>query len=54
MRFSMGALTGSIMAVGIKYAPNEAGVEKRAQTYTNAKTLYNNLKSSMEPFSAVT
>lgn len=35
-----GALTGSIMAVGIKYAPNEAGAEKRAQTYLNARALY--------------
>lgn len=35
-----GALTGSILAVGIKYAPNEPGIEKRAQTYANAKTLY--------------
>jgi C_GCAxxG_C_C family probable redox protein len=35
-----GALTGSIMAVGIKYAPNEAGAEKRAKAYANAKALY--------------
>lgn len=35
-----GALTGSIMAVGIKYAPNETGIEKRAQAYANAKALY--------------
>jgi C_GCAxxG_C_C family probable redox protein len=35
-----GALTGSIMAVGIKNAPNEPGIEKRAKTYANAKTLY--------------
>ena len=35
-----GALTGSIMAVGIKYAPNEAGMEKRAKAYADAKTLY--------------
>jgi C_GCAxxG_C_C family probable redox protein len=35
-----GALTGSIMAVGIKYAPNEVGVEKRAKAYANARTLY--------------
>ena len=36
-----GALTGTIMAVGIKYAPNEAGMEKRAKAYADAKTLYN-------------
>lgn len=35
-----GALTGSVMAVGIKYASNEAGVEKRAETYAKAKKLY--------------
>ena len=35
-----GALTGSIMAVGIKYAPNEAGVDKRANAYANARELY--------------
>jgi C_GCAxxG_C_C family probable redox protein len=35
-----GALTGSIMAVGIKNAPNEPGIEKRAQTYAHAKALY--------------
>ena len=35
-----GALTGSIMAVGIKYAPNETGVEKRAKAYATAQTLY--------------
>ncbi len=34
-----GALTGSIMAVGIMYASNEKGVEKRAKAYSNAKTL---------------
>ena len=34
-----GALTGSIMVVGIKYASNEAAVEKRADAYANAKTL---------------
>ncbi len=34
-----GALTGSIMAVGIKYASNETGVEKRAKAYAYAKTL---------------
>ncbi len=28
------------MAVGIKYAPNEPGLEKRAKTYANAKVLY--------------
>jgi C_GCAxxG_C_C family probable redox protein len=36
-----GALTGTIMAVGIKDAPNEAGMEKRAKAYADAKTLYN-------------
>ena len=35
-----GALTGSIMAVGIKYAPNETGAEKRAKAYAYAKTLF--------------
>jgi len=35
-----GALTGSIMAVGIKYAPNETGAEKRAAAYANARALY--------------
>lgn len=35
-----GALTGSIMAVGIKYAPNESGAEKLAKSFANAKTLY--------------
>ena len=35
-----GALTGSIMAVGIKNASNEPGIEKRAQTYAHAKALY--------------
>ena len=35
-----GALTGSIMAVGIKYAPNEAGVDKRANAYAKARELY--------------
>jgi C_GCAxxG_C_C family probable redox protein len=35
-----GALTGSIMAVGIMYAPNEAGAEKRAKAYANARALY--------------
>ena len=34
-----GALTGSIMAVGIKYASNETGMEKRAKAYLYAKTL---------------
>lgn len=35
-----GALTGSIMAVGIKYAPNETGAEKRAKAYANSRALY--------------
>jgi C_GCAxxG_C_C family probable redox protein len=35
-----GALTGSIMAVGIKHGSNDTGVEKRAKVYANAKTLY--------------
>jgi C_GCAxxG_C_C family probable redox protein len=35
-----GALTGSIMAVGIKYASKEESIEKRAQTYANARALY--------------
>jgi C_GCAxxG_C_C family probable redox protein len=35
-----GALTGSVMAVGIKYASNEAGMEKRAETYAKAKKLF--------------
>lgn len=34
-----GALTGSVMAVGIKYASNEAGAEKRAKAYAYAKML---------------
>ena len=34
-----GALTGSIMAVGIKYGSNETGVEKRAKAYANARKL---------------
>lgn len=36
-----GALTGSIMAIGIKDAPNQTGVEKRAKAYANAKELFN-------------
>ena len=35
-----GALTGSIMAVGIKDAPNEAGPEKRAKANADARTLF--------------
>ena len=35
-----GTLTGSIMAVGIKCASNETGVEKRSKAYANAKALY--------------
>lgn len=35
-----GALTGSIMAVGIKYGTNEVGVEKRANAYAKARALY--------------
>jgi C_GCAxxG_C_C family probable redox protein len=35
-----GALTGSIMAVGIKHAPNEPGADKRANAYANARALY--------------
>jgi C_GCAxxG_C_C family probable redox protein len=35
-----GALTGSIMAVGIKDAPNEPGMEKRAKAYADAKALF--------------
>jgi C_GCAxxG_C_C family probable redox protein len=35
-----GALTGSIMAVGIEYAPNEAGADKRANAYASARALY--------------
>jgi len=34
-----GALTGSIMAVGIKDTLNEPGIEKRAKAYATAKTL---------------
>ena len=34
-----GALTGSIMAVGIKFASNDTAVEKRAKAYAYAKTL---------------
>jgi C_GCAxxG_C_C family probable redox protein len=35
-----GALTGGVMAVGIKYGTNETGVEKRAKAYAHAQTLY--------------
>jgi len=35
-----GALTGSIIAVGIKDAPNEPGMEKRAKAYADARALY--------------
>ncbi len=35
-----GALTGGIMAVGIKFGSNEAGVEKRAQAYADAQVLF--------------
>ena len=35
-----GALTGSVMAVGIKYASNEAGIEKRQEAYTKTKKLF--------------
>jgi C_GCAxxG_C_C family probable redox protein len=35
-----GALTGGVMAVGIKYGSNEAGVEKRTIAYANARTLF--------------
>jgi C_GCAxxG_C_C family probable redox protein len=34
------ALTGGVMAVGIKYGANEAGLDKRAKAYTNAQELY--------------
>ena len=39
-----GALSGSIMAVGIKDAPNEPGMEKRIKAYADARTLYNQFK----------
>jgi C_GCAxxG_C_C family probable redox protein len=35
-----GALTGSVMAVGIKYASNKVGMEKRAEAYAKAKKLF--------------
>ncbi len=35
-----GALTGGIMAVGIKYGTNEVGVEKRAKAYAAAQALF--------------
>jgi C_GCAxxG_C_C family probable redox protein len=35
-----GALTGGLMAVGIKYGTNEVGVEKRAEAYAAAKALF--------------
>ena len=35
-----GALTGGVMAVGIKYGTNEVGVEKRAKAYANAQALF--------------
>ena len=45
-----GALTGSIMAVGIKDAPNETGVEKRAKAYADAKMLLQTIrKAAMVP-----
>jgi C_GCAxxG_C_C family probable redox protein len=37
--FVCGALTGSIMAVGIKYGSNDPGVEKRAIAYATAQVL---------------
>ncbi len=35
-----GALTGSIMAVGIKYGSNEVSPEKQAKAYAYANKLY--------------
>jgi C_GCAxxG_C_C family probable redox protein len=35
-----GALTGGIMAVGIKYGTNEPGVEKRTTAYANTQALF--------------
>jgi C_GCAxxG_C_C family probable redox protein len=35
-----GALTGGVMAVGVKYGTNETGLDKRAKAYTNAQALY--------------
>ncbi len=49
-----GALTGSIMAVGIKYASNETGVEKRAKAYATQKRFSNSSKSSKVPLSVET
>ena len=40
-----GALTGGVMAVGIKYGTNEIGVEKRASAYANAQALYKQFES---------
>jgi hypothetical protein len=33
-------LTGNILAVGMKYASNETGMEKRAKAYAYAETLF--------------
>lgn len=35
-----GALTGTIMAIGIKYGSNEKGEEKNMKAYAKANTLY--------------
>jgi C_GCAxxG_C_C family probable redox protein len=35
-----GALTGGIMAAGIKYGTNEVGVEKRAKAYATSQALF--------------
>jgi len=35
-----GALTGGVMAIGIKYGTNEPSVEKRLKSYELAQTLY--------------
>ena len=35
-----GALTGTIMAIGIKYGSNEKGEEKNMQAYAKANALY--------------
>ena len=34
------------MAVGIKYAPNETGVEKRAGAYAAARTVYKHFEEN--------
>ncbi|MEM2105481.1 MAG: C-GCAxxG-C-C family protein [Candidatus Bathyarchaeia archaeon] len=39
-----GALTGGVMALGIKYGTNEPLMEKRLEAYARARKLYNEFK----------